>query len=96
MIASILQGSVVRRTHPLKVVKMGVVSCTIAFFMLGNVESQRGLYAAAALLAVTSATVVTGLNSLSSFEAGVGERGEKLGNHRSFGKAITLPKTVLN
>jgi predicted MFS family arabinose efflux permease len=85
LVASLLQGSVVRRTHPLKVVQMGVVSCTIAFFLLGRVESQGALYAAAALLAVTSATVVTGLNSLSSFEAGTGERGEKLGNHRSFG-----------
>jgi MFS family permease len=86
LVASILQGSVVRRSHPLTVVKMGVVACTIAFFMLGRVNTERGLYAAAALLAVTSATVVTGLNSLSSFEAGVGERGGKLGNHRSFGK----------
>ncbi|KAF2653711.1 MFS general substrate transporter [Lophiostoma macrostomum CBS 122681] len=87
LIASVLQGSVVRRTHPLRVVQMGVVSCTIAFFLLGRVDSQRGLYGAAALLAVTSATVVTGLNSLSSFEAGSGERGEKLGNHRGFGQA---------
>ncbi|KAF2785591.1 MFS general substrate transporter [Melanomma pulvis-pyrius CBS 109.77] len=86
LVASLLQGSVVRRTHPLAVVKMGVVACTIAFFMLGRVTSQKGLYAAAALLAVTSATVVTGLNSLSSFEAGAGERGNKLGNHRSFGQ----------
>ncbi|KAL1608195.1 hypothetical protein SLS60_003134 [Paraconiothyrium brasiliense] len=86
LIASLLQGSVVRRTHPLKVVQMGVVSCTVAFFLLGRVETQKGLYAAAALLAVTSATVVTGLNSLSSFEASAGERGGKLGNHRSFGQ----------
>ncbi|KAF1966499.1 MFS general substrate transporter [Bimuria novae-zelandiae CBS 107.79] len=86
LIASLLQGSVVRRLHPLKVVQMGVVSCTFAFFLLGRVETQKMLYAAAALLAVTSATVVTGLNSLSSFEAGAGERGGKLGNHRSFGQ----------
>lgn len=85
LVASLLQGSVVRRTHPLRVVQMGVVSCLLAFVLLGRVDSQRGLYSAAALLAVTSATVVTGLNSLSSFEAGTGERGEKLGNHRSFG-----------
>jgi hypothetical protein len=39
------------------------------------------------LLAVTSSTVVTGLNSLSSFEASSNERGGKLGNHRSFGQA---------
>lgn len=87
LIASILQGSVVRRTHPLSVVKMGVLSCTAAFVLLGRVESQKALYTAAALLAVTSATVVTGLNSLSSFEASENERGGKLGNHRSFGKS---------
>jgi MFS family permease len=86
LVASLLQGSVVRRMHPLKVVQMGVVSCTIAFLMLGRVQTQGGLYGAAALLAVTSATVVTGLNSLSSFEANADERGNKLGNHRSFGK----------
>ncbi len=87
LIASLLQGSVVRRMHPLKVVQMGVVSCTIAFLMLGRVDTQGALYGAAALLAVTSATVVTGLNSLSSFEASADERGNKLGNHRSFGKS---------
>lgn len=91
LVASLLQGSVVRRMHPLKVVQMGVVSCTIAFVMLGRVQTQGALYGAAALLAVTSATVVTGLNSLSSFEAGASERGNKLGNHRSFGKSPESP-----
>lgn len=86
LVASLLQGSVVRRMHPLKVVQMGVVSCIIAFLVLGRVQTQSALYGAAALLAVTSATVVTGLNSLSSFEASAGERGNKLGNHRSFGQ----------
>jgi predicted MFS family arabinose efflux permease len=90
LVASLLQGSVVRRMHPLKVVQMGVVSCTIAFLMLGRVQTQGALYGAAALLAVTSATVVTGLNSLSSFEASANERGNKLGNHRSFGKIYTI------
>ncbi|KAF1915569.1 major facilitator superfamily domain-containing protein [Ampelomyces quisqualis] len=87
LVASLLQSSVVRRMHPLKVVQMGVVSCTVAFLILGRVQTQGALYGAAALLAVTSATVVTGLNSLSSFEASAGERGNKLGNHRSFGQA---------
>jgi len=86
LVASVLQGSVTRRLHPLKVVQLGVVSCAAGFFLLGRVNTERGLYAAAALLAVTSATVVTGLNSLSSFEAAAGERGNKLGNHRSFGQ----------
>ncbi|KAK0911280.1 hypothetical protein LTR02_003496 [Friedmanniomyces endolithicus] len=86
LIASLLQGALVRRMHPLRVVQLGVLSCAAAFFILGQLETERGLYAAATLLAVTSSTVVTGLNSLSSFEAGSEERGEKLGNHRSFGQ----------
>ncbi|KAH7122826.1 tetracycline transporter [Dendryphion nanum] len=87
LIASLLQGSVVRRTHPLRVVQIGVVSCLVAFLLLARVRTQTGLYVAASLLAVTSATVVTGLNSLSSFEAASNERGGKLGAHRSFGQA---------
>lgn len=86
LVASLLQGSLVRRMHPLKVVQLGVLSCTVAFVMLGRVQTQSALYGAAALLAITSATVVTGLNSLSSFEASADERGHKLGNHRSFGQ----------
>lgn len=87
LIASLLQGSVVRRTHPLRVVQIGVLSCLVAFVLLARIQTQTGLYAAASLLAVTSATVVTGLNSLSSFEAASNERGGKLGAHRSFGQA---------
>ena len=37
-------------------------------------------------LAVTSATVVSGLNTLSSLEAGAGERGGRLGALRSYGQ----------
>ena len=85
LVASILQGGVTRRLHPLLVVQIGVLSCAASFFLLGRLESERGLYAAATLLAVTTATVVTGLNSLSSFEASETERGGKLGNHRSWG-----------
>ncbi|KAK3713892.1 hypothetical protein LTR37_008142 [Vermiconidia calcicola] len=86
LVASILQGGVTRRMHPLRVVQLGVISCAAAFFLLAKLDTERTLYIAAALLAVTSSTVVTGLNSLSSFEAGSRERGEKLGNHRSFGQ----------
>jgi MFS family permease len=86
LVASILQGAVVRRMNPLKIVQFGVLSCAGAFIILSKVETERGLYIAATLLAVTSSTVVTGLNSLSSFEASSNERGEKLGNHRSFGQ----------
>lgn len=91
LIASILQGTVTRRLHPLRVVQLGVSACAMSFFLLGRVSTQTGLYIAASMLAVTTATVVTGLNSLSSFEAGEGERGEKLGNHRSWG---TFPCSV--
>ncbi|KAL8791952.1 MAG: hypothetical protein Q9195_005441 [Heterodermia aff. obscurata] len=69
LVASILQGSVTRRLHPLSVVKLGVVACAASFFVLGRLTTERGLYGAATLLAVATATVVTGLNSLSSFEA---------------------------
>jgi MFS family permease len=86
LIASILQGGVTRRLPPLVNVKMGVISCLISFFMLSRLTSVAQLYMAATLLAITTATVVTGLNSLSSFEAGENERGGKLGNLRSWGQ----------
>ncbi|SMQ53377.1 unnamed protein product [Zymoseptoria tritici ST99CH_1A5] len=86
LVASLLQGGVTRRMHPLRVVQLGVASAAVAFFVLSNTNTERMLYVAATLLAVTSSTVVTGLNSLSSFEASSDERGEKLGNHRSFGQ----------
>lgn len=89
LIAAILQGSVTRRLHPLRVVQLGVVACAASFFMLGRLTTESGLWGAATLLAVTTATVVTGLNSLSSFEAAEGERGGKLGNHRSWGKPLS-------
>lgn len=88
LIASILQGGVVRRLHPLQVVQSGVLACAGAFFLLGSLSTTRGLYLAATLLAVTSGTVVTGLNSLSSFEARKGARGSTLGNHRSWGMSF--------
>ncbi|KAK4942656.1 hypothetical protein LTR10_017604 [Elasticomyces elasticus] len=69
LIASLLQGTIVRRLPPLLVVK-----------------DSTGLYCAGALLAVTSATVVTGLNSLGSFEAKESNRGEVLGSLRSWGQ----------
>jgi predicted MFS family arabinose efflux permease len=86
LVASLLQGGVVRRMHPLRVVQFGVLSCAAAFFTLARLNTERTLYIAATLLAITSSTVVTGLNSLSSFEAGSEERGAKLGNHRSWGQ----------
>ncbi|TVY36229.1 Major facilitator superfamily domain-containing protein [Lachnellula subtilissima] len=86
LVASILQGGVIRRLPPLLSVKIGVVSCLLALFLLARINTVAGLYAATTLLAVTTATVVTGLNALSSFEAGEDERGGKLGNLRSWGQ----------
>lgn len=86
LIASLLQGGVTRRLPPLTSVRMGVASCLVAFLMLGRIESVGMLYLAATCLACTSATVVTGLNALSSFEASEGERGGKLGIMRSWGQ----------
>ncbi|RDW66884.1 hypothetical protein BP5796_09633 [Coleophoma crateriformis] len=86
LVASLIQGGVTRRLPPLLSVRMGVVSCLLALFLLARTSSEGGLYLAATLLAVTTATVVTGLNALSSFEAGEDERGGKLGNLRSWGQ----------
>ncbi len=63
-----------------------MVSCLLALFLLAKINTVAGLYLATSLLAVTTATVVTGLNALSSFEAGEDERGGKLGNLRSWGQ----------
>lgn len=86
LVASILQGGVTRRLPPLLSVRLGVMACLLAFVLLAKVKTVGGLYAAATCLAVTSATVVTGLNALSSFEASEGERGGKLGILRSWGQ----------
>lgn len=87
VVSSILQGGVTRRLRAITNVRLGVISCLAAMAILAFPEvSEKMLYTAAAGLAVTSATVVTGLNSLSSFEAGVGERGVKLGGLRSAGQ----------
>ncbi|GCB17825.1 major facilitator superfamily domain-containing protein 10 [Aspergillus awamori] len=86
LIASLLQGTVVRRLPPLVTVRAGVLACTVSFFMLARVSSLSGLYAAGSLLAITSATVVTGLNSLGSFEAQESDRGAVLGRLRSWGQ----------
>lgn len=86
LIASLLQGTVVRRLRPLVVIRVGVVACALSFFLLANASSITGLYSAGALLAVTSATVVTGINSLGSLEAREVERGAVLGHLRSWGQ----------
>ncbi|KAL8660140.1 MAG: hypothetical protein Q9226_000046 [Calogaya cf. arnoldii] len=87
LLASILQGGVTRRLHPLRAIQIGVVACAASLFLLGRITTEAGLWTAAGLLAITTSTVVTGLNTLSSFEAAEAERGGKLGNHRSWGQA---------
>jgi MFS family permease len=86
LIASILQGGVTRRLPPLVGVKVGVTACLLAFSILCTVSSVGTLYLAATFLATTSATVVSGLNTLSSLEASENERGGKLGVLRSYGQ----------
>lgn len=86
LVASVFQGGITRRLTPLVSVRIGTVACLIAFILLGRLSTLGGLYAAATCLAVTSATVVTGLNALSSFEANEHERGSKLGIMRSWGQ----------
>ncbi|KAJ5477000.1 Major facilitator superfamily domain-containing protein 10 [Penicillium diatomitis] len=87
LIASLLQGTVVRRLPPLVTVRAGVVACALSFFCLAHVSSPSGLYAAGGLLAITSATVVTGLNSLGSLEAREADRGAVMGRLRGWGQA---------
>ncbi|KAI1755985.1 major facilitator superfamily domain-containing protein [Xylaria castorea] len=86
LVASILQGGVTRRLPPLLTLRMGVGACLLAFTILARANTVRSLYVAATCLAATSATVVSSLNTLASFEVGAGERGGKLGILRSWGQ----------
>ncbi|KAL7920066.1 major facilitator superfamily domain-containing protein [Trichoderma austrokoningii] len=86
LVASVLQGGVTRRLSPLLSVRIGTIACLAAFVLLGRLTTIGGLYAAATCLAITSATVVTGLNALSSFETRDHEHGVKLGIMRSWGQ----------
>ncbi|KAI1172245.1 major facilitator superfamily domain-containing protein [Nemania sp. FL0916] len=86
LVASILQGGVTRRLPPLLTVRLGVGACLLAFTILARGDTVRSLYIAATCLATTSATVVSGLNTLASFEASADERGGKLGILRSWGQ----------
>ncbi|KAL9619889.1 MAG: hypothetical protein Q9160_005536 [Pyrenula sp. 1 TL-2023] len=90
LIASLLQGTIIRRLPPLLTIRLGVLACILAFFILAAIpQGATGtMYLAAGCLAVTSATVVTGLNALGSLtrEARGGRRGEVLGALRSWGQ----------
>ncbi|KAJ6111473.1 hypothetical protein N7523_007534 [Penicillium sp. IBT 18751x] len=86
LIASLLQGTIVRRLPPILNIRLGVVACTISFFLLAHVRSMSGVYVAGVFLSVTSATVVTSINSLGSLGAPAGKRGVILGRLRSWGQ----------
>ncbi|KAG0640410.1 major facilitator superfamily domain-containing protein [Tuber brumale] len=86
LLASALQGSFVRKYPPIVVVKTGLASAGISFFLLSRVNTQSQLYVAAAFLAVTSACVVTSLTALVSFKTGEKDRGRALGGFRSAGQ----------
>ncbi|KJZ75746.1 hypothetical protein HIM_04903 [Hirsutella minnesotensis 3608] len=86
LVASVLQGGVTRRMAPLTSIRLGIIACLTSFILLGRINTVGGLYTAATCLATTSATVVTGLNALSSFEASEDETGRKLGILRSWGQ----------
>ncbi|KAK7972921.1 hypothetical protein PG988_007055 [Apiospora saccharicola] len=86
LIASILQGGVTRHLPPLLSVRVGVTACLLAFSVLCTCRTQGQLYIAATCLAITSATVVSGLNALGSLEAKASEQGGKLGILRSWGQ----------
>ncbi|PUU80952.1 major facilitator superfamily domain-containing protein [Tuber borchii] len=92
LLASVLQGTFVRRYPPIVVVKTGLASAGISFFLLSRVNTQLQLYVAAAFLAVTSACVVTSLTALVSFKTPEKNRGRALGGFRSAGKFVLLPR----
>ncbi|EEQ32512.1 hypothetical protein McanMca71_004124 [Microsporum canis] len=95
LLASVLQGGVTRQLPPLLAIRIGVVACAMSFTLLAHITTISGLYTAGCLLAVTSATVVTGLNSLGSLEAREDERGASLGRLRSWGQAGRAAGPVL-
>ena len=85
--SSLLQGTIVRRLPPLLMVRAGIMACALSFFSLAHISSLVGLYAVGGFLAVTTATVVTGLNGLCSLEAGDTDRGVVMGRLRGWGQA---------
>ncbi|KAF3934984.1 hypothetical protein ABW19_dt0210633 [Dactylella cylindrospora] len=84
--ASLLQGSFTRRAPPHVVVKTGLLASAASFFLLARIDTKGMLYLAAFCLAITSATVVTGLTALASFRVGEEDRGRRLGAFRGSGQ----------
>lgn len=87
LLGSGIQGGITRRTKSEKGLALaGICSCVLAYIFLARVETVGGLYAASALLGITSATVVTCLTSLASKAAKEHSRGQQMGNFRSAGQ----------
>ncbi|CCX06467.1 major facilitator superfamily domain-containing protein [Pyronema domesticum] len=86
LLASLLQGGFSRRAKPGFVAKLGLCSSAMSFFLLAKTNSQGMLYLSAAFLAVTSACVVTALNTLASLRVGEENRGRGMGEFRSAGQ----------
>ncbi|KAF8242282.1 MFS general substrate transporter [Wilcoxina mikolae CBS 423.85] len=90
LLASILQGGFSRRAKASMVAKIGLVSSATSFFLLAKTNSQGMLYLSAAFLAVTSACVVTALNTLASLRVGEENRGREMGEFRSAGTVLNF------
>jgi len=86
LLALLLQAGFSRRAKASVVAKIGLVSSALSFFLLAKTDSQGMLYLAAAFLAVTSACVVTALNTLASLRVGAENRGREMGEFRSAGQ----------
>lgn len=85
LLASLLQGGFSRRAKASLVAKIGLASSSISFFLLSQTNSQTMLYISAVFLAITSACVVTALNTLASLRVSEESRGAGMGAFRSAG-----------
>ena len=89
---SLLQGLVIRRIthkkiHERNLVLIGSLSCSIGLLLISStaiIKSILLLYIGAFFLSITSATVVSSLTAIASFEAK--ESAGKLGSFRSYGQ----------
>jgi len=92
LLALLLQAGFSRRAKASVVAKIGLVSSALSFFLLAKTDSQGMLYLAATFLAVTSACVVTALNTLASLRVGAENRGREMGEFRSAGMLFVSPR----
>lgn len=90
LLAALLQAGFSRRVRAGPVARTGLVCAAASFFLLARVRSTTGLYVAAAFLAVTSACVVTALNTLASLRVPEHSRGRGMGDFRSAGISLSL------